>query len=589
VALRRILVVDDSPAVRETVSILLAGDYDVQALGADEIAARGIPGPLPNLIIAARAVGRGGHVAAFPPGTPVLWIDSPGDTPTGAAGPSIPRRFSPRELRQRVAELLIAPGARAASPPAPSTRLQPPYVTSDAARAIGQALDTELPLHLVGESGTGKRFVARAIHAARGNGPFLPSPGAHFDTALLTIPAAQGGTLFIDRADQLGGAAQQALLANIDPTGRIRLADGATLRLLSSATTDLGIEADCGRFAPDLFYRMTVLTVRLTPLRERPDDIAALAQMLSTEIAGLLGRSPVVLTDRALNRLSNYLWFGNLAELEAVLARTVALCHDTVIDADDLLFDGARVRPSNGNAAAPVREGRTALGGRPLDLIINELAHEFKNPLVTIKTFAHHLRRAIPSGGDEEQVARLTGEAVAQIDQTLENLLEFTRLETPVPQSIPLSAVLNPVLRECAEALAPRGIALDHPPAPAVTVRGDPQQLAYGLTNLVRALTRDLEPASRVAVRYGAPAALTIELPNGTEPLASHLATLLDRPSDGSPAVPLGVAIANAVLERNGAHVALADDTPSTVTVRFSPADENGVVAGNGTAPRSHR
>jgi nitrogen-specific signal transduction histidine kinase len=50
-----------------------------------------------------------------------------------------------------------------------------------------------------------------------------------------------------------------------------------------------------------------------------------------------------------------------------------------------------------------VREGRTALGGRPLDLIINELAHEFKNPLVTIKTFAHHLRRAIPSGGDEEQ------------------------------------------------------------------------------------------------------------------------------------------------------------------------------------------
>jgi hypothetical protein len=191
--------------------------------------ARGIPGPLPNLIIAARAVGRGGHVAAFPPGTPVLWIDSPGDTPTGTAGPSIPRRFSPRELRQRVAELLIAPGARAASPPAPSTRLQPPYVTSDAARAIGQALDTELPLHLVGESGTGKRFVARAIHAARGNGPFLPSPGAHFDTALLTIPAAQGGTLFIDRADQLGGAAQQALLANIDPTGRIRLADGATL------------------------------------------------------------------------------------------------------------------------------------------------------------------------------------------------------------------------------------------------------------------------------------------------------------------------------------------------------------------------
>ena len=91
----------------------------------------------------------------------------------------------------------------------------------------------------------------------------------------------------------------------------------------------------------------------------------------------------------------------------------------------------------------------------------------------------------------------------------------------------------------------------------------------------MRALTRDLAPASRLAVRYAAPALLTIELPSGTDPLGSHLATLLDRPTDGSPALPLGVAIANAVLERNGAHVALRDDTPSTVTVRFTPADDD--------------
>ena len=186
-------------------------------------------------------------------------------------------------------------------------------------------------------------------------------------------------------------------------------------------------------------------------------------------------------------------------------------------------------------------------------------------------------------------MARLTGEAVAQIDQTLENLLEFTRLETPVAQSVPLPTVLDSVLDECARTLAVRGVALDHPPAPPVAVRGDPQQLAYALGNLLRALTRDLAPTSRLAVRYGAPAALVIELPPGADPLGSHLATLLDRAGDGSPALPLGVAIARAVLERNGAQVALADRTPSTVTVRFTPADDDAVAAGNGTPPRTDR
>ena len=125
--------------------------------------------------------------------------------------------------------------------------------------------------------------------------------------------------------------------------------------------------------------------------------------------------------------------------------------------------------------------------------------------------------------------------------------------------------------------------------APPVTVRGDPQQLAYGLANLVRALTRDLGPPSRITVRFAPPAGFVLELPNGTQPLGGHLATLIDRPTDGSPAVPLGVAIANAVLERNGAEVALSDETPSTIAVRFTPADGDMVVAGNGTAPRSHR
>lgn len=588
-ALHRILVVHDSRAIRETVGIVLGADYEVQASRLDDYAATGIEGRLPHLIIAARASSGRCERRPFPGGVPVLWIDGAAEGPPGGwQGPSLPTRFSPRDLRRRVAELLAARSA-GGSGIAPAARLHPPFVTGDAARAIAEALAVELPLHLVGEPGAGKRAAARAVHAARGRGRFLPLPGGRFDAAALAASDASRGTLFIDRVEDLGPRAQQALLAVLEPSGLVRTADGGELRLITSATSELSAAADAGTFAPDLYYGLTVLTVRLAPLRERPDDIPALSQMLAAELTVRLGRPPVVFTDCALDRLANYLWFGNLAELEAVLARTVALCRDAVIDADDLRFDPARVHPRGGRAAAAARHPSSALGGRPLDLIVNELAHEFKNPLVTIKTFAHHLRRALPSSGEEERMARLTGEAVAQIDQALENLLEFTRLETPVPQAVPLAAVLDRVLDECGPGLAARGVALDHLPAPLVAVRGDPQQLIYALGNLVRALTRELAPTSRLAVRYGVPAALIIELPRGTDPFASPLATLLGSAADGSPALPLGVAIANAVLERNGAQVALADRAASTVIVRFTPADDDAVIAGNGSSPRPDR
>lgn len=587
-ALYRILIVDDSPAVRETVSILLSGEYEVLAARLDEYAARGLQGPLPHLIIAPRAALRG-HARRFPAGVPVLWIEPFTDVPSsGPPGASLPRRFSPRELRRRVAELLAAPVARG-SATLHGARLHPPYVATDASRALGEALATGLPLHLVGEPGIGKRSVARAIHATGKDGPFLALSGRHFDPAVLATPGRHTGTLFIDCVEQLAPPAQDGLLAALDPTGLARTVDGGGLRLITTAVGELGAAVDAGTFSPDLYYRLTVLTVHLAPLRERCDDIPALGQMLAAELTALLGRAPMTLTDRALDRLANYLWFGNLAELEAVLARSIALCREAVIDADDLLFDGARLPAERGAASAVVHDSGAALGGRPLDLIINELAHEFKNPLVTIKTFAHHLHRSLPGSGEDAQVARLTGDAVEQIDQTLENLLEFTRLETPVPQAVLLAAVLDPVLEACGRSLAARGVGLDHPPTPPVAVRGDPQQLAYALTNLVRALSRDLGPPSRIALRYGLPAALTIELPCGADPFGSRLATLLDRADDEPPAVPLGVAIANAVLERNGAHVALADHSPSTITVRFSPADAHAEVAGNGTSPRLGR
>jgi DNA-binding NtrC family response regulator len=577
VALHRILVVDDSPAVRETLAILLGGDYEVEAVPTAALSARGT-GSIPSLVIAARAPALTKTGVGLPPGVPVLWMD-PLVAGSGGEPPATP--FSPRRLRAQVAALLARPVPAGRG----RDRLDSPFIPAAVASVVADALRVPLPLHLVGEPGVGKRALARAIHDGAKRGAFVAVTGGSFELTAIAAAAPAGGTLFIDRVNHLSGNAQEVLLAGLDPSGHLSLAADRSLRIISSATDDLGDAVDTGTFSPDLYYRLTTFSVRLPALRERADDLPALAEQLAAEIAAALGRRPVSFTDEARTRLRHYLWFGNLSELEAVLARSIALAPGPVLDAGDLRFEA---RPTPPAAAAPA-QAHDALVRQSLDLIINELAHEFKNPLVTIKTFAHHLRRASPKGGDEAQVARLTGEAVEQIDQTLENLLEFTRLDQPAARALSLASLLDPVLADCTRALAARGVRLDHDALPSVGVRGDPEQLAYALSNLVRSVARDLSAGARVRISFAPPASIVVELPNGAAPFARHLATLLDRPADAAHALPLGVAIANAVLERNGARVAVADEAPFTVSVRFALADAEESVAAHDPSPRSGR
>lgn len=580
-ALHHILVVHDSPAVRETVGILLAGDYEVQGMEVDEYLARRACEPAPRLLIAAPRV----SARPLPDGAAVLWVDD-GSRPL-PAGVSLARQFSPRELRRQVAAAL-ARGAGAA--PARASRLEPPFVPAAAARLLAEAARSPLPLHLAGEPGVGKRAIARAVHAAQGRGQLLMVEADEV-AALAALPI-DTATVFVTHVEALSPGAQQRLLGALGPTGGLAAADGSSVRLITATTGDLGDALDAGRFSPELYYRLTLLRAELPPLRERPGDIPALARQLVADLAAALGRPPAALTDRALERLANYLWFGNVSELEAVLARTVAFGRQPSIDAEDLAFDGARL-PRDRGAAAASADGRAPLGAQQLDLIINELAHEFKNPLVTLKTFAHHLRRNAAGGDDAEQAARLTGEAVEQIDQTLENLLEFTRLPEPAPQTRPFAQLLDPVLEECRYALGQRGVQLEHDALPAVPVRADPQQVAYALGNLLRALARDLARGSALHLGFLAPATLTVRLPAGADPLGNHLAVLLGRTADAA-TPPLGVAIANAVLARNGAELSLSADDLGTVLVRLQATDGAptlNAIAGttNGSASSSHR
>jgi DNA-binding NtrC family response regulator len=589
VPLHQILVIDESPAVRETIAILLGNEYEVRTLSVEEYLASSEPEKKPPSLIVASGEHAAELAGRLPIHVPVLWL---GDAPPDDSE-SLPRRFSPHRLRQRVEQLLAAP-LREGGGQTARQRLRRPYLTADAEHIVEQGLAHDLPLVLTGEPGTGKRAVAQAIHTVRGGGPFVGVRGKTLGPNSLVLPATRHATLFIDRVEELSEEGQQLLLGRMQPNGTVLADNGGRFRLICSAESDLGELKERGTFSPELYYRLTVLSVDLPPLRERVEDIPPLASLLAKEIGYWLGLSSVGFTAAALERLSHYLWFGNLAELEAVLTRTLSIHRHRVIDAKDLLFESgrptARPNPRQRAADSPRPKRSPGLARETLDLIINELAHEFKNPMVTLKTFAQQLQRLLREGGDEEQMARLTGEAVDRMDSVLENLLQFTRFGAPSPEPIPLGAVVSAALDELAESPA-QGGRIEHEPLPPLPVNVDGAQAGYALLNLLNALTRGLLPHEVVSVRYREPASIEINLPRPFEAPESALGGMLESASESGVSLPLGIAIAQALIERNGGSLVLEPEPkPTTAVVRF-PVDQakEANLGGNGKSARSSR
>ncbi len=220
------------------------------------------------------------------------------------------------------------------------------------------------PVLLQGESGTGKELVARAIHDCNlrkchafvaVNCGAIPEQlleaeffgyrkgaftGAHEDREGF-FQAADGGTLFLDEIGDLPLTMQSKLLRSIQerkvrPVGAV-LETPVNVRILSATNKDLAGEVLAGRFRQDLFYRLNVIQIRVPPLRERLEDVAAISASLLERIAGDAGVSPVPkLTATALARLQRYAFPGNVRELENLLHRALALSGVEVIDADDL-------------------------------------------------------------------------------------------------------------------------------------------------------------------------------------------------------------------------------------------------------------
>ena len=221
-----------------------------------------------------------------------------------------------------------------------------------------KAARTDAAIMLASESGTGKELFAQAIHNAsnRKNEIFVAINCANFNASTLEselfgyeegaftgakkggkvglFEAANGGTLFLDEVSEMDFGLQAKLLRAIQE-GRIRPVGGVKeievdVRLISASNADLTAYIDDGRFRLDLYYRLSTFRIRIPPLRERPEDIPALAALILDELSQKLKRQ-ISITPEALECLVAHDWPGNVRELRNVLEFSAYLSENGAI------------------------------------------------------------------------------------------------------------------------------------------------------------------------------------------------------------------------------------------------------------------
>jgi len=225
-------------------------------------------------------------------------------------------------------------------------------------RLLAKCAPTNSTVLLTGESGTGKELIARAIHynSLRKDKPFIPVDCNALTETLLEselfghvkgaftgavgnkkgmLEIASGGTLFLDEIGNISLTTQAKLLRVIQEREFRAVGDtrtqAADFRLITATNKDLKAMVADGRFREDLFYRINIFPIRVPPLRERRDDIPALAFHFLRVFSEEMGKQVAEFSEGAMAVLMNYDWPGNVRELENTVQRAVILATEPVI------------------------------------------------------------------------------------------------------------------------------------------------------------------------------------------------------------------------------------------------------------------
>lgn len=605
----KIVIADEVFTVRESLAICLRGEHDVKTASSWNEAVEAAPQA--DLLIAgfSRAtLDRRAQEALerLPPRCRILLLGQPiGCDLTRLTGRShavafLTKPFDISVLREEIRSLLSRPQSPEVVPSEKSWRrfLEPPFVPAKAAFLLGRALSCDIPILLVGEKGTGKRRIAHALHRLRGGRHLLHLTPDDYCKPLhevlydrLPKGATLGAlTLYLEDVEALGTSVQTDLLSVLDP-GMGGLGSAIRLWVVASSTKTADALAATGRFSQELAYRLGSLCVHLPPLRERGAELPTLIELVGSLVSEKLAlQEPIRLSPSALQLLSRYFWFGNLPELESVLARSAALNPGGEITEEALRFTALEAEPLSQVVPAQreLPSAPTPLFSSPalaaVEALIGQLAHELKNPMVTIKTFAQQAHAMLADPASLADFQRLVNEAVERMDELLERLLEFSRYRQPVPQEIDLGEVAAAALARVREALIQRGVEIREHLEAGCWARGDERQVGFALTLLFEALLSELRAGAAVEVSAAQDGGITISASSDYSPIRD-LSELGASPAHdaGFTLAPLRAALAALLIERNGGSLVREsrEGTKTVVSIRM-PGDANTLMRGGG-------
>jgi DNA-binding NtrC family response regulator len=230
-------------------------------------------------------------------------------------------------------------------------------------RVASRVVKADIPLLILGETGVGKERLARAIHAEglRSAGPFITvNCGALPETLLESelfgheegaftgavrsrrgwFELAHRGTIFLDEIGELANHLQVKLLGVLQDHEIQRIGSEKSfkvdVRVMAATNRDLEEEIESRHFRKDLYYRLSVMTLKIPPLRDRIEDIPVLVESYINYLRPRIGCEVFEITDEAKEALQYYSWPGNVRELINVIERAMLLCNDGVITLADL-------------------------------------------------------------------------------------------------------------------------------------------------------------------------------------------------------------------------------------------------------------
>jgi DNA-binding NtrC family response regulator len=310
---------------------------------------------------------------------------------------------------------------------------------------LSRAAPTEATILLQGETGTGKEAIAEAVHRAskRAKGAFVvvdcgsipheliaselfghakgSFTGAGADKQGL-IEAANGGTLFLDEIGELAIDLQPQLLRVLDRRQVRRVGEthavDVDIRVIAATHRDLRAMVKSGQFREDLYYRLAVVATHVPPLRDRKQDIPALAAWF----ADRMGRGGFAQSPALLEQLERHDWPGNVRELRNVVERALSLGHAASQIIGDLADSG--VRPAPGSTPPPDDEGKRPSNPDVLELPFKEakaaLVETFERDYLTALLARHRgniSRAAAEAGIDRNYIHRLVKKYNLEVDR----------------------------------------------------------------------------------------------------------------------------------------------------------------------------